>query len=222
MTAMSAGTESSDPSRTSSAMAVRDDVVHLVLAGLGNSSPGHWQRAWAELLPNVVWLEHASWDSPDEASWLADLRRFLQQEERPVVAITHSLGCSLLAAWATGRGLDGIDPAHWHDGETPVVAAFVVAPPNSDRDDFPPQVTGFRSLEFSRLPFPATVVHSTNDPYCDATHGQQIAAAFGDAQVEVGDQGHINSESNLGDWPQGQQAFADLMRRLAAKDSSAR
>lgn len=193
---------------------VRDDVVHLFLAGLGNSSPGHWQRAWAEMLPNAVWLEHASWDAPDEAAWLDDLRALLQAETRPVVAITHSLGCSLLSAWASGRGLDGGDGDHRHDGEAPVIGALVVAPPDVDRPDFPREVTGFRGLGHRRLPFPATVAFSTDDQYCTAARGREIATSLGDEAVELGAFGHVNSDSALGDWPRGQELFAALLRRI--------
>jgi predicted alpha/beta hydrolase family esterase len=58
-------------------------------------------------------------------------------------------------------------------------------------------------LPLKRLPFPTLVVASSNDPYGSADHARRCAKAWGSELVEVGEKGHLNSDSKLGDWPEG-------------------
>lgn len=189
-------------------------TVHLLLAGLGNSSPGHWQREWDRLLPRTVWLQHDSWDEPEEEAWLADLDRFLADGDEPVVAVTHSLGCTLLALWMQ-RALDDQS----QDGLAHALAlrriraALVVAPPDTMRDDFPPEVHGFALAQAPTFPFPTTVVASHDDPYSSFARAGDFAEQVGAPLVDVGEKGHINSTSGLGEWPEGQQVFRELRER---------
>jgi predicted alpha/beta hydrolase family esterase len=47
------------------------------------------------------------------------------------------------------------------------------------------------------------VVSSTNDPYGSVDHARAYATAWGSELVEVGAQGHLNADSNLGNWREG-------------------
>ena len=53
------------------------------------------------------------------------------------------------------------------------------------------------------LPFASLVVASTNDPFCDDQRAQQLARDWRADFVSVGERGHVNGDSGLGDWPQG-------------------
>jgi predicted alpha/beta hydrolase family esterase len=61
------------------------------------------------------------------------------------------------------------------------------------------------------LPFRAIVVSSATDPYVDPARARQMAEAWGARLVEVGDAGHMNAESNLGDWPAGHRLLEELL-----------
>jgi predicted alpha/beta hydrolase family esterase len=53
-----------------------------------------------------------------------------------------------------------------------------------------------------RLPFASIVAASSDDPWCAAARtilGRRMGAKFHD----IGERGHINSESGLDGWPQG-------------------
>jgi uncharacterized protein len=65
----------------------------------------------------------------------------------------------------------------------------------------------------SPLPFPTTVVTSTNDPYVTPARAREFAAAWGARLVEIGPAGHINSSSGLGAWPAGLELLSELARR---------
>jgi hypothetical protein len=62
-----------------------------------------------------------------------------------------------------------------------------------------------------RLPFPALAVASRDDLYCAPVRAAGMAADWGAELVDLGEAGHINADSGLGDWAQG----LELLRRVA-------
>lgn len=116
-----------------------------------------------------------------------------------IVLIAHSLGCHLVAAWAALS-----KQTHRIKG------ALLVAPPDVLREDFPQEMKSWRSPVLQKLPFPSTCVISSNDPFCELQAGKDMAAAWGSELLELGEKGHINADSGLKDWPQGQALLARL------------
>lgn len=170
----------------------------LLLPGWLNSSPAHWQSRW-ELLHGFERVEQSDWLTPRRGDWMARLDEVLLQDQRPVVLVAHSLGCLLAVAWAG------------HSRHTArVLGALLVAPPDLQRDDMPPQLAPWRPVPRSALPFPATLVFSSDDPYCSADRALQFAAWWGATPHPVGQRGHVNDASGLGDWPQGLTLLAAL------------
>jgi hypothetical protein len=169
----------------------------LLLPGWQNSGPGHWQSRW-EALHGHERVEQADWDWPRRGDWMARLDEALlaDPQARPVALVAHSLGCQLVAAWAA------------HSRHTARVrAALLVAPPDTARPDTPPQLAGWRRIVRQRLPFPALVIYSDDDPFCATGRARGMAADWGAPTLSLGAAGHINAESGLGDWPAG---FASL------------
>jgi predicted alpha/beta hydrolase family esterase len=62
------------------------------------------------------------------------------------------------------------------------------------------------------LPFRSTVVVSTNDAIGSAEHAERLARGWGSRIVNIGERGHINSDSNLGAWPDGFELLEQLRR----------
>lgn len=163
----------------------------LLLPGWLNSGPAHWQSRW-EALYGFGRVEQSDWLTPRRGDWMARLDEVLLQDARPVVLAAHSLGCLLVAAWAG------------HSRHTPRVrGALLVAPPDLDRADAPPQLAPWRPVPRRRLPFPACVLCSSDDPYASETSTRRLALDWGAACTTLGACGHINGESGLGDWPAG-------------------
>jgi predicted alpha/beta hydrolase family esterase len=128
---------------------------------------------------------------------MARLEDVLLGDSRPALLVAHSLGCHLVAAWA----------AHsQHTGR--VQAALLVAPPDTERPDMPPQLATWGTMARERLPFPATLLYSEDDPYCAPVRAQGLAADWGATAHGTGAAGHLNSDSGLGGWPAG---WAHLM-----------
>lgn len=170
----------------------------LLVPGLGNSGPQHWQTLWAQRhhYPRV---EQANWDHPAGPEWVQTLAATIAQAPGPIVLVAHSLGCATVAKWASAFPTGA------------VVGALLVAPADTDRPDFPPAVTDFAPMPMHALPFPSIVVASTDDQYVTLPRATAFASAWGSQLVNVGPQGHLNADSNLGDWPAGQELLAQLL-----------
>jgi predicted alpha/beta hydrolase family esterase len=170
-----------------------------LLPGWLDSGPDHWQSRW-EARHGDRRVVQDDWQWPRRGDWMARLDETLLDAPRtPVLLAAHSLGCQLVAAWAA------------HSRHTARVAgALLVAPPDTERADMPPQLHGWRPIIRAPLPFPAIAVISRNDPYGDADRMRHLAEGWGARVVEAGDRGHLNGESGLGDWPAGRALLASL------------
>lgn len=172
----------------------------LLLPGWQNSGPDHWQSRW-QALHGDTRVEQDDWFWPRRGDWMARLEEVLLAAEQPCWLVAHSLGCQLVAAWAAhSRRLDRVR------------GALLVAPPDVERTDMPPQLHGWRPIARARLAFPATVVISTDDAYCSAERGGAFAADWGAGLVVAGPRGHLNGESGLGDWPEGRHLLNELLK----------
>ncbi|OYV02091.1 MAG: alpha/beta hydrolase [Burkholderiales bacterium PBB5] len=176
----------------------------LLLPGWRDSGPTHWQSRW-EALQGDERVQQDDWWWPRRGDWMARLDEGLLADERPAVLIAHSLGCQLVAAWAT------------HSRHTArVLGALLVALPDIARADMPPQLQAWAPIPLQPLPFASTAVLSSDDPYCSAARGRQMASAWGSEIVDAGAAGHLNSASGLGDWPAGQALLRALLQRSGA------
>jgi uncharacterized protein len=119
--------------------------------------------------------------------------------QRSIVLVAHSLGCHLVAAWAA---------ASRHTSA--VRGALLVAAPDLTQPDLPPDLYSWRKPVRSPLPFPATCVVSSNDPFGSLAAGTSLAAAWGARCVQAGPLGHINGDSGLGDWSAGYAMLTEL------------
>jgi uncharacterized protein len=173
----------------------------LLLPGWLNSGVTHWQSRW-ESEYGYERVEQADWQWPRRGDWMARLDDVLQQQTKPVLLAAHSLGCHLVAAWAA------------HSRHTSRVrGALLVAPPDTERDDTPPQLHNWRPILRQALPFRSIVVTSRDDPFCSAARGAEMATDWEATLRDIGARGHINGDSGLGDWPQGHAWLIELSGR---------
>jgi uncharacterized protein len=169
----------------------------LIMPGIGGSGPLHWQSRWQALEPTYQRVEVPDWDHPQLSAWLTALDAAVEAASRAPVIVAHSLGCLAVAHWAARGG-----QAH---------GALLVAPPDPSSPEFPVEAQSFVPVPLVRLGFPTRVVASQNDPYGCCDFGRRCAAAWGSAFTDLGDAGHINADSGLGDWNAGRQLLAELL-----------
>jgi len=176
----------------------------LLLPGWQNSGPLHWQTRW-EHLHGDERVQQSDWLWPKRGDWMAQLEEAVLQKEQPAVLVAHSLACHLVSAWAAHS-------KHSHR----VKAAMLVALPDVERDDMPPQLAPWRPIVRERLPFKSVAVVSSDDPYSTPERAAQLAADWGSELMQIGALGHINGDSGLGDWPDGRAMLHALTSALSA------
>jgi predicted alpha/beta hydrolase family esterase len=176
-------------------------MTTLILPGIGNSGPAHWQTRWEALDPALVRVHQAEWDAPRCADWVATLDAAIAAHDAPVVLVAHSSSCALVAHWVVAA----TPAAHARVG-----GALLVGPSDPTGPHYPAGPTGFAPVPLVRLPFPSIVVASTDDRYVAFDVARGYADAWGSRFVDVGAKGHVNGESGLGDWPEGRALLASL------------
>jgi len=166
----------------------------LILPGLGNSGPAHWQTHW-QAEHGYRRVEQTNWDQPQLADWLTTLQHAITARNSGVVLVAHSLACSLVAHYGQAH------PER-------VLGAFLVSPADVDCQQRTPEETRcFSPIPLAPLPFPAHVVVSSDDPYVDAARAEFFAQRWGAGFTDIGCHGHINAASGLGAWPEGHAQF---------------
>ena len=115
------------------------------------------------------------------------------------VVVAHSLGCLAVAHWASKRM------------HAPIHSALLVCVPDPNGPNFPKEAHGFAPLPFDEFNFRSLIVASEDDPYSTRDHWLQCASAWGSDHVSVGNQGHINTDSNVGKWAQGFEFLQSLL-----------
>lgn len=173
------------------------NTITLILPGIGNSGPDHWQSRWEMANPSFARIQQRDWNRPVCSEWMEVLENTLASVSTDVVLVAHSLACALVAHWAGQTKLN-------------TKGALLVAPPNPDGPNFPKEAVGFSPLPTKSLAFPSIVVASANDPYGSLEFARSVASAWGSRFVAIGPAGHINSNSGLGEWNDGFTLFKQL------------
>ncbi len=168
------------------------DFHVIIVPGLHDSSPGHWQSRWERRHAEFSRVRQDDWENPQLTAWAARLDQVRAADPRPALLVAHSFGC-LTAVHSIAR-----------DGRN-LAAALLVAPADPDKFGVADMLPALD------LPCPSIVVASANDPWMRAESAAAWAARWGSELVQAGRLGHINADSGLGDW----QAGTALLRRLA-------
>ncbi len=172
----------------------------VFVAGYGNSEPQHWQKLWFEKTQNAYWVEQTNWDKPNRKLWVETLNETLLHVKGPILIVAHSIGCHTVVEWVR----------EYYTNQN-IIGALLVAPPDTQRIDFPKEIVGYENPPMKPLPFKSIAVLSSNDPYALLDRAEALAASWGSELLEVGAYGHINLASNLGEWEKGKEILKMLV-----------
>jgi predicted alpha/beta hydrolase family esterase len=180
----------------------------LLVPGLCGSGPSHWQTIWEQRYADCSKVELGRWENPHRNTWINNLNLAVHRAGRPVVLVAHSLGCLAVAWWAR------FEQRQWTQdgGASPVVGALMVAPPEVDFFPLDERVARFAPTPAERLPFPTRLVASRNDPWMGFHTAQALARRWGSTLVDAGEAGHVNADSQLGEWSFGREQLGLLLR----------
>lgn len=175
-----------------------DDLSVVIVPGLRDSGPGHWQTLWQQQLPGAHRVVQRDWFSPRRDAWVGELAALIEGLPGRVLVAAHSLGCITtvhLPAEVAKR----------------IAGALLVAPADPERRAV---LSDFAPVPSVALPYRSIVVGSATDPWCPARLSSRYARAWGSDFVRLGDAGHINIESGHGDWPLGLMLLESLAASL--------
>jgi uncharacterized protein len=164
---------------------------YLIIPGLGNSGPEHWQTYFENLADNFSRIDQEEWDAPDCKDWVNNINvRISEFDPASVVLIGHSLGCATIAHWAKEFG-------------TIIKGAMLVAPSDLEAPRYNFPATGFSPIPLIPFKFKTLVVASSNDEWVTLERAQYFANCWGSEFVNIGEAGHINAASGHYRWEEG-------------------
>jgi uncharacterized protein len=180
---------------------LQEDAVNtnvLVVPGIGGSGPLHWQTRWELSHPLFTRVDQRDWETPLCPDWVQVLEKAVAAAGPKTVLVAHSLGCLLVAHWAAQTTLT-------------VHGALLVAAPDPDGPCFPRGTRGFTPIPLQRLPFESIVVASSNDPFARVEFLNSCANHWGSRFLNIGEAGHVNADSGLGEWSEGYEILKPLL-----------
>lgn len=195
--------------------AVHVPVRVLIVPGLHDSGPGHWQTWLQSQYQGAVRVVQADWHRPDLLRWSDRIAQTLARHDPRTqwIAVGHSFGCLALAHHL---GLMRAVQRQWvrpaDSGHLSVrggiASAFMVAPASPDKFDIR------NLLPTEGLGLPGLLVGSDTDPWMAADEAQRWAQTWGLRFDNAGDAGHINVESGHGPWPLARLQVDQMIRHL--------
>ena len=171
---------------------------YLIVPGLGNSGPEHWQTYFQNSGANFYRIEQQEWDAPSCDDWVATIDKAVSAFDlATVVLIGHSLGCTTIAHWATKHNQQ-------------IKGALLVAPSDIERPAYTFPATGFAPIPLNKLPFKTIVVASEDDIWVSLERAQFFADKWGSQFINIGTAGHINAASGHTNWDEGMRILKTL------------
>lgn len=170
-------------------------IPAVIVPGLNNSDSNHWQSLWQNQLPESRRIFVHNWAEADLDKWRAGILKSLRGLPGPALLIGHSFGALASASLAK---------------EHPdlIAGVFLVAP--ADPDKF-----GVASrLPQSPLNLPVSLIASDNDPWMKDSKAAFWSLLWGADFLRLKGAGHINSQSDIGYWPEGIAQLEKLVRRI--------
>ena len=175
----------------------------LIIPGLGDSGEKHWQSFWLQKFPNSTKVIQDNWDAPQLHEWLSRLDENIQQISEPTILVAHSLAVSLVMHWVSKNNNPNI------------IGALLVAPADVNSPEHTPEfLRHFSPIPTQPVPFPTVVVGTENDTYISLERAKKLASYWGSDFINIGFKGHINSDSNLGYWEEGQSFLQQLIKKI--------
>ncbi|BBS85683.1 RBBP9/YdeN family alpha/beta hydrolase [Aeromonas media] len=166
----------------------------LLVPGLHNSGPDHWQSRWNQQFPQWQRMLGLPWDKPDLTVWSAKLASKLRSRRSRVHLVAHSFGA--LTAIAAAR----LQPDK-------VSSILIVAPADPARFGIPDEALA-GSIKVS-----AQLIASRNDPWMSFERAEYWSRQWQVPLFDAGEVGHINAQSGHGEWSQGLNLLNTLHHR---------
>ena len=174
----------------------------LIVPGFKGANDDHWQTRWENNIKAARRVEMGDWHKPVFEDWKTNLINAVNDAQKPVIFIGHSLGAQVITRAAK-------------EVADKVAGAFLVAPPDVENPEIRPRhLLTFGPYSREPLTFPSFTIASRNDQFCAIDKAEEMAASWGSYFLDAGECGHIDSASGHGPWPEGVMVFSKFMAQL--------
>ncbi len=171
----------------------------LIIPGLHDSGPAHWQTWLEQQYRDAHRVRQRDFSQPELERWSDRIQTRLDHAgEGAWIAVAHSFGCLALAHFLQRHP------------DAPIREALLVAPAEPDKFGLSER------LPHQRLPCPTALIASQNDPWMSAASALRWATRWGSSYSNLGLVGHINAESGFGPFPLAKR-WVEAARARAAK-----
>jgi len=161
---------------------------YLIVPGLGNSGPEHWQTYFEKSGDNFFRIDQQEWDASTCEEWIETINKKVSEYDlSTVVLIGHSLGCSTIAHWATKY-------------KRLIKSALLVAPSDLEAPQYTFPATGFAPIPLDKINFKTIVVASADDIWVTLDRAKFFAENWRSEFINIGNAGHINASSGHTNW----------------------
>lgn len=184
----------------------------LVVPGLREDAPAHWQSLLAARLKSVRVLPALGRRNIDLAARTAAIEAAVASIAGPTVIVAHSGGAIATAHWALRTRLRNVRGALL---ATPPVFHCPLPPEFPGLPEF--EHAGWTPVPRAPLPFRSIVAASRNDPLGPFDLVAELASSWQAELVDLGEAGHLNPASGYGEWP----LASELISRLDGYDHRA-
>lgn len=189
----------------------------LIVPGLHNSGPDHWQTWIESQIPSAVRVEQEDWETPQIKPWAQNIEKAILEAKHPVFIIAHSFG--VLAS------IVGAAPV-----ADQILGALFVAPADPSRftlrgdrinNDSSELDTGlFSYIPKEHLGYPSIMAASTNDYCMPFKRTAWWSKTWGSRLVSLGNAGHVNAESGYGAWPEGLALYKEVVKNARLEEAN--
>jgi uncharacterized protein len=181
------------------------EATVLIVPGLRDHVPQHWQTLLTSRLPRVRTVEPMGREDLDCARRVAAIEQEANAIKGPLLLVAHSGGAIMVVHWAkqTRRAVQGALLATPPDFERAMPAGYPAI------DEL--RAGGWFPVPRDRLPFSTIVAASRNDPLGRFERVAELARDWGSKLVDLGKVGHLNPASGYGDWAGADSLIAELI-----------
>ena len=163
-------------------------INYLIIPGLGNSGPEHWQTFFENSGDNFKRINQQEWDAPACNDWVATINKTISgYDPATVILVGHSLGCTTIAHWATQY-------------KKKIKGALLVAPSDVEAQQYSFPAKGFSPTPIEKIDFKTIVVASEDDPWVSLERANYFADNWGSEFINIGTAGHMNAASGHYKW----------------------
>jgi predicted alpha/beta hydrolase family esterase len=188
-------TEEDDMMTTQRLEQLSEQFTIILVPGLRDSDEHHWQSCWGRRCPFLKRVTQRNWLDPDIDAWVSAIRRELATCQQPAILVGHSFGALASCRLVQTQKVN-------------IAGIVMVAPAEPSLFELDEAVLP------EKLPTASLMFVSHNDPLMSFKRAQFWAQCWGARVIDIGEAGHINTESGFGEWNYGLEQLVEFGESL--------